>query len=83
MTRQTLEYRNDWLKICLLLLYFQPFPDLDPSYSAPVRAPPTELPLRRDEDYDDEEAEEASGKEGEKDAVRGHEGDPGESLLHA
>lgn len=53
------------------LIIFQPFPEMDPTYSTPVRAPPTETPLGDDEDGDD--VEETSGQEMEMSTVRGKE----------
>lgn len=53
-----------------LLFPSQPLPELDPSYSAPVRAPPTEM-SRAFVDDDDEDIEETSGQEVEKTTVIG------------
>lgn len=47
---------------------FQPLPELDPTYSTPVRAPPTEMSVG-----DDEDIEETSGQEVETTTVRGKE----------
>ncbi|XP_069368637.1 collagen alpha-1(XVIII) chain-like isoform X3 [Paralichthys olivaceus] len=56
------EEREEVKKIVEEREYTMPLPELDPTYSAPVRAPPTETSIRRDYD-DDEDIEETSGQE--------------------
>ncbi len=53
---------------CFFTVIFQPLPELDPTYSTPVRAPPTEMSL---DNSDDEDMEETSGQELEVTTVRG------------
>ncbi|XP_039646599.1 collagen alpha-1(XVIII) chain-like isoform X3 [Perca fluviatilis] len=49
--------------------YTMPIPELDPTYSSPVRAPPTEMSLGDDED-NDEDIEETSGQDVEMTTIR-------------
>lgn len=56
-----------------LYFFFQPLPELDPTISTPVRAPPTEMSRGDDEDDDDEDIEETSGQGVEMTTARGTE----------
>lgn len=52
------------------VIVIQPLPELDPTYSAPVQAPPTELSPGYLE-TDDEDLQEASGQEMDSTTVTG------------
>lgn len=54
-----IEARDEVKKIVEEREYNMPFPELDPTYSTPVRAPPTEMSIGDD----DEDTEETSGQE--------------------
>lgn len=65
---QVLYVQGEFIFICFLIkrkssmIVIQPLPELDPTYSAPVQAPPTELSPGYLE-TDDEDFQETSGQE--------------------
>ncbi|XP_062235556.1 collagen alpha-1(XVIII) chain-like isoform X6 [Platichthys flesus] len=63
------EEREEVKKIVEEREYTMPFPELDPTYSTPILAPPTEPSIRSSYD-DDEDMEETSGQEEAKSTVR-------------
>ncbi|CAJ1081663.1 collagen alpha-1(XVIII) chain-like isoform X2 [Xyrichtys novacula] len=76
---EDMEGRDEVKKIVEEREYTMPLPELDPTYSSPVRAPPTET-----SPFDDEDTEETSGQEAEtttqvSPGQKGERGEPGPS----